>query len=58
MNSIMASKSQQCSNVDGPVQNKAYQNAEVERGQWTTKTEFLLSCLGYVIGTGNVRCIF
>ncbi|CAG2056935.1 unnamed protein product [Timema podura] len=25
-----------------------------ERGSWACKTEFLLSCLGYAIGIGNV----
>lgn len=50
----MASKSQQCLNGDNSVQKRFNQNAEEERGQWATKTEFLLSCLGYAIGTGNV----
>lgn len=27
---------------------------EAERGNWANKTEFLLSCLGYAIGIGNV----
>lgn len=44
-----------CLNGDNPVQKKSNKNdGEEERGQWTTKTEFLLSCLGYAIGTGNV----
>lgn len=50
----MVSRSQQCLAGDNPVQKRVNQNAEDERGQWTTKTEFLLSCLGYAIGTGNV----
>lgn len=54
MTSIMASKSQPFLNTDNPVQKRVNQNGEMERGQWTTKTEFLLSCLGYAIGTGNV----
>lgn len=29
-------------------------DAEVSRGKWGSKTEFMLSCLGYAIGTGNV----
>lgn len=28
--------------------------AKAKRGQWESKTEFLLSCLGYAIGIGNV----
>lgn len=27
---------------------------EAARGNWGSKTEFLLSCLGYAIGIGNV----
>lgn len=29
-------------------------NSEPERGNWASKTEFLLSCAGYAIGIGNV----
>lgn len=29
-------------------------NEKKKRGQWKSKTEFLLSCLGYAIGTNNV----
>lgn len=25
-----------------------------ERGSWSSKTEFVLSCMGYAIGIGNV----
>lgn len=33
---------------------KKQEKNEEERGNWGTKTEFLLSCLGYAIGIGNV----
>ncbi|XP_044727458.1 sodium- and chloride-dependent glycine transporter 1-like isoform X2 [Chrysoperla carnea] len=33
---------------------KLSSSEEVTRGQWANKTEFLLSCLGYAIGIGNV----
>lgn len=27
---------------------------DFKRGNWANKTEFLLSCMGYAIGIGNV----
>lgn len=27
---------------------------QLERGEWKSKVEFFLSCLGYAIGIGNV----
>ncbi|XP_049832189.1 sodium- and chloride-dependent glycine transporter 1-like [Schistocerca gregaria] len=33
---------------------KTKANGEKDRGNWASKTEFLLSCLGYAIGIGNV----
>lgn len=30
------------------------ENEEVERGYWSSPAEFILSCLGYAVGLGNV----
>lgn len=50
----MESSAPLCLNGDNPAQKKSKKSDEEERGQWKSKTEFLLSCLGYAIGTGNV----
>lgn len=42
-----------CLNGDN-IRDQRKQSEEESRGQWKSKTEFLLSCLGYAIGTGNV----
>jgi len=33
---------------------ETYQEEEYERGHWGSKAEFLLSCIGYSVGIGNV----
>lgn len=38
-------------------QNKNHSSLEqdkTERGNWSNRTEFILSCMGYAIGIGNV----
>lgn len=42
-----------CLNGDN-IRDQRKQSKEENRGQWKSKTEFLLSCLGYAIGIGNV----
>lgn len=42
-----------CLNGDNK-RDQGKQSNEENRGQWKSKTEFLLSCLGYAIGPGNV----
>lgn len=36
------------------VGDNSHINNKHKRGNWASKTEFLLSCLGYAIGIGNV----
>lgn len=43
-----------CNDNEKPAPSDVKNKNEAERGIWATKTEFLLSCLGYAIGIGNV----
>ena len=47
----MTSISAGISKPSAPVKEE---NKEEERGHWGSKTEFILSCVGYSVGVGNV----
>jgi solute carrier family 6 amino acid transporter-like protein 5/7/9/14 len=38
----------------GPAESSAAGDGNLERGAWGGKVEFILTCIGYAVGLGNV----